>query len=137
MESDSSPEPKIRPLVEALNQTGLVQTFSSCEGHYEPEEQRFQDRNLAYVKFVPATGASANEPVERWLGALLVQFKVWHGYMPMHLIGYKSFTPTDDVIEVSFTLELKPFNRFDSPAVKRADTDRAIEQVVRLIPLVS
>lgn len=124
-------EPRIRPLVEALNNSGLVQTFSSCEGHYEPAEQAFQDRNRAYVKFIPAPGVT--EPaVEAWLGALLIRFKTRHGYLPIHLTGSKNFTPTDDTIETSFTMEFTPFNRFDPSATKRADTDRAIAQVMGL-----
>ncbi len=125
-------EPNIRPLVEALNQTSLVQTFSSCEGHYAPAEQTFQDRNRAYVKFIPAPSISETE-VEQWLGRLLIAFKIRHGYMPIQLVGYKAFTPTDDQIETSFTLELHPFNRFDLPETKRTDTDRAISQVTALI----
>lgn len=125
-------EPHIRPLVEALNATGLLQTFSSCEGHYGPAEQTFPDRNRAYVKFIPAPGVTEGM-VELWLGALLIQFKIRHGYLPIHLTGYKEFTPADDQIETSFTLALTPFNRFDPPETKRADTDRAIGQVVGLL----
>lgn len=125
-------EPNIHPLVEALNQTGRLRTFSSCEGHYTPEEQPFQDRNYAYVKFIPAPGVT-EQAVERWLGTLLIQFKIRHGYLPVHLTGYKLYTPTDDVIETSFTLSLTPFNRFDRPETKRTDTNRAIEQVIALL----
>lgn len=125
-------EPDIHPLVEALNQTGLVQTFSSCEGHYEPTDQTFQDRNRAYVKFIPAPGV-VEADVEQWLGNLLIRFKINHGYLPMHLTGQKDYTPTDDTIETSFSLVLTPFNRFDTPATKRADTNRAIGQVVALL----
>ncbi len=127
-------EPRIRPLVEALNNTGLVRTFSSCEGHYEPAEQTFQDRNRAYVKFIPAPGI-AESAVEQWLGSLLIQFKISHGYLPVHLTGSKNFTPTDDTVETSFTLEFIPFNRFDPPDTKRADTNRAIGQVTALLQL--
>ena len=125
-------EPRIRPLVDALNHTGLLQTFSSCEGHYEPAEQTLTDRNRAYVKFVPAPGV-AEQSVEEWMGRLLIQFKIRHGYLPVHLTGEKNFTPTDDTIEISFTLALTPFNRFDPPATKRADTDRAIQQMTVLV----
>ncbi|CCH51951.1 hypothetical protein BN8_00910 [Fibrisoma limi BUZ 3] len=126
-------EPRIRPLVEALNQTGLLRTFSSCEGHYEPHEQTLVDRNFAFVKFVPADGIT-EQAVESFLGVLLARFKARHGLMPIHLIGYKLFTPLDEeAVERSFVLELRPFNRFDPPATKRSDTDRAIERLVRLV----
>ncbi|QJW90307.1 hypothetical protein HNV11_13440 [Spirosoma taeanense] len=124
-------EPRIRPLVDALNATGLVQTFSSCEGHYAPHDQTLVDRNRAEVRFVPIPGVSM-ERVEQLLAGLLTSFKVRHGLIPINLIGYKLYTPIDDVtIEETFVLELRPFNRFDPPERKRADTDRAVEQVVQ------
>ncbi len=44
-------EPRILPLVLALNETNLCQTFSSCEGHFHENEQLFPDRNKADVRF--------------------------------------------------------------------------------------
>lgn len=125
-------EPKIRPLVEALNNTGLVRTFSSCEGHFLPEEQTFVDRNQAEVRFVPAEGVAV-DAVEKLLATLLTQFKARHGLIPVKVTAYKLYTPIDDeAIEETFVLELKPFNRFDSPDRKRADVDRTIIQVLEL-----
>ena len=125
-------EPNIRPLVEGLNATGMVRTFSSCEGHYEPAEQTIVDRNLAYVRFVPAPGISAGQ-VETAMGTWLSIYKEKHGLLPVRVIGYKLFTPIDDGIDLTFVLELHPFNRFDAPSRKRADTDRAIGQLVSLL----
>lgn len=126
-------EPQIRPLVDALNQTGIARTFSSCEGHFTPAEQTLVDRNHAEVRFI------SSEPVligtvEALLAYLLTRFKIRHGLIPVNLIGYKLYTPIDEAtIEETFVLELRPFNRFDSPDRKRADTDRAIQQVIQLI----
>lgn len=126
-------EPNIRPLVEALNRTGLVRTFSSCEGHFYPDEQTIVDRNRAEVRFVPADNV-ATDDVEKLLIYLLTQFKNRHGLIPIHLNGYKLYTPIDeDTVEETFVLELRPFNRFDPPDRKRTDTDRAIEQTTKLI----
>ena len=135
-------ESGIRPLVDALNATGIVQTFSSCEGHYTADrtdgdaafrlEQTLVDRNLAYVRFVPARDVSA-EQVETALGQWLATYKKKHGLLPVRMIGYKLFTPIDDEIDVTFVIELHPFNRFDSPDQKRADTNRAVEQTVRIL----
>ena len=74
-------EPGILPLVESLNQTGLVQTFSSCEGHFGAEEQTIVDQNHAYVRFVPAEGITP-EQVETALGKWLIAYKKKHGLMP-------------------------------------------------------
>jgi hypothetical protein len=124
-------EPAILPLVKALNATGLVRTFSSCEGHFIPEEQTLVDRNHAYVRFVPAEGITP-EQVETALGNWLMDYKKKHGLMPVRVVGYKLFTPVDDEIDVTFVLELHPFNRFDRPETKRADLDRAVLQLARL-----
>lgn len=126
-------EPEIRPLVDALNQTGLVRTFSSCQGHFGPDEQTLVDRNHAEVRFVPADGVPAAS-VEKQLARLLTQFKRRHGILPVTLRGYKLYTPIDDEeVEETFVLELRPFNRFDSPGRKRADVNRAIGQVGTLL----
>lgn len=127
-------EPLILPLVEALNETGLVQTFSSCEGHFGPDEQQLRDRNHAEVRFLPAPGITA-EQVETILGQWLIEFKQRHGILPVQVIGYKLFTPLDETIDVTFVLEIRPFNRFDTPATKRSDTNRAIGQLVEVVGL--
>ena len=67
-------EPGIWPLVDALNAMGLVRTFSSCEGHFNPDQQTLVDRNLAYVRFVPTEGTPV-EQVETALGQWLVAYK--------------------------------------------------------------
>ncbi|MBN8822510.1 MULTISPECIES: hypothetical protein [unclassified Spirosoma] len=126
-------EPKIRPLVDALNRTGIVRTFSSCEGHFAPDQQTIVDRNHAYVRFVPAEDRSIAE-VENLLAYVLTGFKQQHGLIPIKLMAYKLYTPVDDEqVEETFVLELHPFNRFDPPDRKRMDVDRAIEQVGKLI----
>ncbi len=126
-------EPEIRPLVDALNQTGLVRTFSSCQGHFGPDEQTLVDRNHADVRFVPAEGVST-EAVEKLVASLLTRFKSQHGLIPVHLTGYKLYTPLDgESVEETFVLQLRLFNRFDPPDRKRSDTDRAIGQAVALL----
>ncbi len=129
-------EPGILPLVEALNKTGLVQTFSSCEGHFSPSDQRLRDRNHAEVRFLPASGTLpvTDAGIEQWLGTLLAQFKSRHGLMPVTVVGYKLFTPIDETtVETTYVLELRPFNRFDPPATKRSDIDRAVLQLAALV----
>ena len=127
-------EPGILPLVEALNRTGLVHTFSSCAGHFTPDEQQLRDRNHAEVRFLPAPGITAKQ-VEDAMGGWLSQFKARHGIFPVQLVGYKLFTPVDEVVETTFVLELRPFNRFDAPATKCSDIDRAIGQSCRVVGL--
>ncbi|GAB3014290.1 hypothetical protein [Spirosoma pulveris] len=126
-------EPRIRPLVDALNKTGLVRTFSSCEGHFTPKEQTLVDRNHAEVRFVPADGVTVQD-IEKLVAFLLTRFKTRHGLLPVKVTAYKLYTPIDaHEIEETFVIELKPFNRFDSPDRKRDDVDRGIGQLVGLI----
>jgi hypothetical protein len=128
-------EPHIRPLVEALNATGVVRTFSSCEGHFRPDEQTIVDRNRAEVRFVPGDGFPAGA-VEKLLALVLTRFKSQHGLIPINVVGFKLYTPIDDeTVDETFVLELRPFNRFDPPDRKRSDTDRAIDQVIRILAL--
>jgi len=126
-------EPRIRPLVDALNATGIVQTFSSCEGHFRPDEQTLVDRNHAEVRFVPTAGATI-VAVETLLAYVLTRFKNHHGILPVTARGYRLYTPIDeDAVEETFVLELRLFNRFESPDQKRNDVDRAIGQTVQLL----
>jgi hypothetical protein len=126
-------EPGILPLVEALSATGLVCTFSSCEGHFEAHEQTLRDRNHAEVRFLPAPNVP-EQPVEAALSQWLARFKARHGLMPVTAVGYKLFTPLDAVtVEITFVLELRPFNRFDPPVTKRSDVDRAVRQMIVLM----
>ena len=123
-------EPGILPLVTVLNRTGLVQTFSSCEGHFGPDEQRLRDRNHAEVRFLPVPGTLPDQ----WLGTLLARFKTHHGLMPVTVTGYKLFTPTGETtVDETYVIELRPFNRFDPPATKRADIDRAVGQLAGIL----
>jgi hypothetical protein len=130
-------EPGILPLVEALKAVGLVQPFSSCEGHFKPHEQTLRDRNHAEVRFLPAPNVPEQQ-VETALGNWLARFKARHGLMPVTAVGYKLFTPLDaDTIETTFVLELRPFNHLDPPQTKRSDVDRAVGQMSTLITRVA
>jgi hypothetical protein len=134
MTHDEPIEPGIRPLVEELNRTGIVQTFSSCEGHYDdPADAPGRNRHRAEVRFLPAPGQT-EAIIETWLSRLLVRFRAKHGLIPIQLIGYKLFTPTGDgLLDTTFVLELRPFLARDPPAVQRADTDRAVQQLVIIL----
>mgnify|MGYP001074007632 CR=1 FL=1 len=55
-------EPRIRPLVSALNATGLVTTFSSCEGHFgRVDKEPLNVREGADVRFEPNAGVREAE----------------------------------------------------------------------------
>lgn len=55
-------EPRIRPLVSALNATGLATTFSSCEGHFgRVDKESLNVRENANVRFEPNAGVREAE----------------------------------------------------------------------------
>lgn len=114
-------EPKILALVEALNDTKLLKTFSSCQGHFLGTDQKLQDRNFADVRFEILPGVSENE-LETFIGDLTVKFSYLEN-SPVHLNSYKKICAKDDFI---YVLMLIPKDRFDHPAVKRKYTDHAI-----------
>jgi len=83
-------EPKILPLVQALNSTGLVYTFSSCQGHFD-QFHRFKDKNKAEVRFYPEDNSSKNE-IEKFFCYLLSKFNDQYGFSPVILSAYKLYT---------------------------------------------
>lgn len=60
-------EPRIKPLVDAMNNTGLVQTIASCEGHF----WRTSDPYVSFRCMPTVAEALANALDQiRWSGAL-------------------------------------------------------------------
>lgn len=126
-------EPKILPLVNAINQLNIVKTFSSCEGHYEDDEQELMDRNKADVRFDPLPGIGLDK-VERFITYLMTEFNKLYSFAPITLTGYKLYAPNDEYeCDFTFVIELKPFDRFNSPLQNRKDTDKAIKGVIELV----
>lgn len=124
-------EEKIKPLVDALNETGILATFSSCEGHFGLHEQELQDRNHADVRFDLLE--SISEPkLELFLTYLMTEFNNKHSFTPVELTAYKYYIPTmgfDELrIDASYMIKIEPFDRFESPEKKRKDVDMAILQ---------
>jgi hypothetical protein len=133
MKSGMSIEPGILPLVDAINSLNFLETFSSCEGHYEKEHQELMDRNKADVRFDPLPQVKL-EKVEHFITYLITEFNREHGFDPITLTGHKMYAPDDDYRpHFTFVLELSPFDRFYSPTKKRATTNIAIKQAVELI----
>jgi len=126
-------EPKILPLVDAINELSIVRTFSSCEAHYDEQDQEFMDRNKADVRFDPLPGVALEE-IEVFITYLMTEFNNLHGFTPMTLTGYKLFMPNDDYQpEFTFVIELEPFDRFDTAKNKRKGTDKAIAQATEIV----
>ncbi len=132
--NDRSIEPKILPLVEAINWTKLFRTFSSCQGHYGDDEQdQYMDRNNADVRFDPLEGTTL-EMTEHFITYLMTEFDKRHSFAPIILTGYKLYAPDNDYrSSFVFVIELKPFDREKKPIQKRNDTDKAILQAAAIV----
>ena len=125
-------EPRILPLVNAINQTGLFTTFSSCEGHFRPGEQTLDDRNRADVRFERRKWVSekrANDFLyflvnEYPLGVIRAGLSVYKVYAPFHSLN------TADYV---YVIQIEPYYRFDTPERKRAETDEGIDMLLSII----
>ena len=125
-------EPRILPLVNAINQTGLFTTFSSCEGHFEPNQQTIDDRNRADVRFERKKGVSekiANDFLyflvnEYPLGLIRGGLSVYKIYAPFHPLNTANYV---------YVIQIEPYDRFDTPERKRAETDEGINMLLSII----
>ncbi len=121
-------EPQILPLVQALNSTGLVHTFSSCQGHFDTYN-RFHNHHKADVRFDPADGISDYD-IEKFISSIITRFNNQHSFSPVTLTAHKLYAPInpgeDKEIDYVYVLELIPFDQGVSPEEKRRDIDKAI-----------
>lgn len=93
-------EPKILPLVDALNTTGMLQTFSSCAGHFSDARH---GRHIADVRFY-ANEDTPNEKIEHFLTRIVTDFNDLHSFSPVTIFASKNFTPFAR-LEREFTVE--------------------------------
>ena len=119
-------EPKILPLVNELNKTGILETISSCQGHFKGTDQKIDDRNFADVRFL-----KLSEVPEKRIEVLLnFIFNEFHQLdNPIHLDAYKKYTGS----EPRYVVMLKPKDRFDHPSQKRKDVDAAILIATKMV----
>jgi len=125
-------EPRILPLVNAINQTGLFTTFSSCEGHFSPGEQTTQDRNSADVRFERKKGVS-EKSANAFLYFLVNQYPI--GLIRAGLSVYKIYTPFHPLnsADYVYVIQIAPYDRFDTSQHKRAETDEGIDKLLSII----
>ncbi len=128
-------EPKILPLVQALNSTGLVSTFSSCEGHFD-EISRFNDHNKADVRFDPEDNISDYD-IEKFISYIITRFSNLHSFSPVIATAHKLYGPTgpeeNKGIDFVYVLQLIPFDQGDSSINKRQYIDKAILDVSAIV----
>jgi hypothetical protein len=125
-------EYRILPLVNAINQTGLFTTFSSCEGHFAPWEQTIDDRNRADVRFKRRKGISEKRAND-FLYFLVNQYPL--GLIRAGLSVYKIYTPFHPLnsADYAYVIQIEPYDRFDTSEHKRAETDEGIDMLLGII----
>ncbi len=128
-------EPKILPLVQALNSTGLVSTFSSCEGHFD-EFNRFTDHSKADVRFDPEDNTSDYD-IEKFISYIITRFNILHSFSPVIASAHKLYAPIapeeNKEIDFVYVFQLIPFDQGDSPANKRQYIDKAILDAATIV----
>ena len=125
-------EYRILPLVNAINQTGLFRTISSCQGHFAPGEQTINDRNRADVRFERRKGVSKKR-ANGFLYFLVNQYPL--GLIRAGLSVYKIYTPFHplNTADYVYVIQIAPFDRFDTPQHKRVETDEGIDMLLSII----
>ena len=125
-------EYRILPLVNAINQTGLFRTISSCQGHFAPGEQTINDRNRADVRFERRKGVSEKR-ANGFLYFLVNQYPL--GLIRAGLSVYKIYTPFHplNTADYVYVIQIAPFDRYDTPEHKRAETDEGIDMLLGII----
>ncbi len=136
----SSIEPRIRPLVDALNETGLVYTFTSCEGHYgrpgPPGDPPGRER--ANVGFFLLPGVPEQDLV-RFFGKVLAGCRLHASREVIFEVAkrYAAALDGSDAPEVFFDFTIRPVDAGASPFAKRNATDRALAAIARSVTLVA
>jgi len=125
-------EYRILPLVNAINQTGMFRTISSCQGHFAPGEQTIDDRNRADVRFERRKGISEKRAND-FLYFLVNQYPL--GLIRAGLSVYKIYTPFHplNTADYVYVIQIAPYDRFDTPEHKRAETDEGIDMLLSII----
>ncbi len=136
----SSIEPRIRALVDALNGTGLVRTFTSCEGHFgfraPPGDVTFREQ--ANVGFFLRPGIPEQKLI-RFLGMVLADYHLHDVKRAVFEVAkhYVAALDGTDSPEVYFDFTIRPSDPKASSLAKRSSTDRALAEITRSIDRVT
>lgn len=128
-------EPRIRPLVDALNETHLIETFSSCQGHFgEPQSpDDFTDRTKAHVRayFLPEVPeGDVEDLILRILSDYMDDSTKWEAHLTIskQYIADPRENGVSQALDAILVVELWPFNPNTSALEKRRAVDRLIEE---------
>jgi len=124
-------EKKILPLVVAINKIKHFKTFSSCEGHFDDDEQQITDRNHADVRFDLLKSGNM-EFAENFMRFVITEFG--NGAIPAFIQTFKLYVPKiKNQSDFVFVIQIAPINRFENPKMKRKYTDIGIKRATRIV----
>lgn len=130
-------EPGIRALVDALNATGLLETVTSCEGHYgqRREDGDCTDRQQANVGFELRPGISEQQLV-RFFGKVLADYVQnpvqWEATFEITKKYVPDLTGNGEVDE-TFFFTIRPFDPSASDLKRRNGTDTALAVITESV----
>ncbi len=126
-------EEKIKPLVDALNKVPYIQTFSSCEGHYDTPSNidneanqyaqvQFEIKENSEPKFENLAQIILSQTAPDWSDILVRMFKEYY------------VCPHETELNVKYALRIEPFDPRNLTAEqKRIITDREITKIISII----
>jgi len=125
-------EPRIKSLVDILNEVLFIKTNSSCEGHFDSEDQ---SNHRAYVSF-DIESENDNEFEKFALHVLSQTAPFWADYEVGFFKRYYVI-PEEDNLRVQYAINIKPFKygtkELLPTEILRERTDRGIEKSIEAI----
>ncbi len=119
-------EQRIKGLVDMLNNVPYIETFSSCEGHYDSDDP---DNHRAEVRMYVADEPGFLELSTRILAETAPDW----GIVLVEM--YKRFyvLPDETELREHYMLTIKPFDRNESIENKRQYTNEAIGKIIGVL----
>lgn len=120
---------KIKPLVDALNSIDYIKTFSSCQGHFDFDDERKDNANIMFSvknedkqKMEGLTKIILNETCADWPEALV---EIYNRYYCI---------PAKEGMHESWILKITPNKSSCMHASqKRLYTDNEIQKIIKII----
>jgi hypothetical protein len=127
-------EPRIQPLVDELNATGLLTTFSSCEGHYSRSTRANPYQQTAHIAAKLVKGRKEKE-------LLPLFFRIWRDNINLGVGDAGDLTiakryvllPFDEDVadlQFDFWIEVRPFDLRATDTEKRMQVDSVLATLV-------
>lgn len=119
-------EPKIRPLVDILNEVPYISTVSSCQGHYLSP-----DHSKHYAQVIFRVGKPYEVPLKRLAQKILATTAPSWADALVEVYNRLYVLPGQSRLNNLWEIRITPHSA--DPSENRHYTDRAIKQVIDVI----